>query len=112
MKYQAERKYQQIDVYIYQCENGPSKIDCIKQKLMDSLVHKVLFYFQGLDTKLCGIFPSRTRGIYFTRSNFLTVYFKSDEGEKYTGFDMVITRYRYGKTSFHGSLWHEHKCLM
>ena len=46
--------------------------------------------------KLCGISPSRTMGVYFTRSNYLTLYFKSDDQEKYTGFEMIITRFRYG----------------
>ena len=50
--------------------------------------------------KLCGISPSRTMGVYFTRNNDLTLYFKSDAQEKYTGFDMVITRFRYGIFTF------------
>lgn len=53
-------------------------------------------YICGIDSKLCGISPSRTKNVYYTRGNFLTLYFKSDEEEKYMGFDMVITRYRYG----------------
>ena len=50
--------------------------------------------------KMCGISPSRTLGVYHTRSNYLTLYFKSDDQEKYTGFEMVITRFRYGMFTF------------
>lgn len=54
-------------------------------------------YVCGIDSKICGISPSRTKSVYLTRGHFLTLYFKSSDEEKYTGFDMVITRYRYGE---------------
>lgn len=50
-----------------------------------------------IDGKLCGQFPSRLRSVYITSTHYLTLFFESGNEETFTGFEMVITRFRYAQ---------------